>query len=150
MNTLGAKIRAAREAKRLNQRELAERTGIDQSILSRIENGDREPSKEVAKVLARVLAPYITAEEMLDLKVEEPAAEYGKKHPARQILADYDAPAGLRALAGDKDLVQALRIAEDEWRTLRSIDLPEGVTKEGYVQLLITVRAVTGGRLGVV
>lgn len=87
---------------------------------------------------------------MLDLKVEELAAEYGKKHPARQILADYAAPAGLRALAGDKELVQALRIAEDEWRTLRSIELPKGVTKEGYVQLLITVRAVTGGRLGVV
>jgi len=66
-------------------------------------------------------------------------------HPAAKILADYDAPGGLRDLATDKPLADALRIKPTEWEALLSMKLFGEVSKDGYVQLLITMRAVTGG-----
>ncbi|MBM4275926.1 MAG: ImmA/IrrE family metallo-endopeptidase [Deltaproteobacteria bacterium] len=42
----------ARQARGLNQLELSERTGIDQGLLSKIENGLREPKAEVIKRLS--------------------------------------------------------------------------------------------------
>ncbi|WP_156925541.1 hypothetical protein [Thioalkalivibrio paradoxus] len=41
-----------------------------------------------------------------------------------------------------EDLVQSLQITDREFRTLASIDLPENTDRVGYVQLLLTVRAI--------
>ena len=51
-------------------------------------------------------------------------------------------------LANDKQLTAALNISEAEWRALNSIQLINEVSKDGYVQLLITIRAVSGERPG--
>ena len=53
--TTGDLIRAAREAAKLTQTELAERAGYDQSGISLIERGTREPSQPVLRRLARAL-----------------------------------------------------------------------------------------------
>ena len=41
---LGARLRAAREAAGLTQREVQRRAGIEQATVSRMENGSQEPS----------------------------------------------------------------------------------------------------------
>jgi len=68
---------------------------------------------------------------------------YNTKHPTYKILKDAKAPEGLKALMNDQKLVKALRVTEDEWRSLVSIRLSADVRKDGYVQLLITVRAIS-------
>lgn len=66
MNTTGNRIRAARLAARLSQAELAAEIGLDQSNLSRIENGDRsirvEDLLRIAKAL-RVSAASLLGDE---------------------------------------------------------------------------------------
>jgi hypothetical protein len=37
----------------------------------------------------------------------------------------------------------ALKITEDEWKSLRSIKLPGEVSNDEYVQMLITIRATS-------
>jgi hypothetical protein len=65
----------------------------------------------------------------------------------QRIVKEYiekgNAPGGLIELAEDTNLVAALQITDDEFRTLASIALPASVDRDGYVQLLMTVRAIT-------
>jgi transcriptional regulator with XRE-family HTH domain len=53
--TTAALIRAAREAAKLTQVELAERAGYDQSAISQIERGTREPRQPALRRLAKAL-----------------------------------------------------------------------------------------------
>jgi len=53
--TLGNRIRAAREAKGLSLRDLARRVQLDYGYLSKIENGAVSPSAEALSALAEVL-----------------------------------------------------------------------------------------------
>lgn len=62
-----------------------------------------------------------------------------------EILDAPDAPAGLVDFAKDELLVSALAVTDAEWEALRSMRLPRPTSKTGYVQLLIAVRAVSGG-----
>jgi len=140
MTTLAERLRARRTEKRLSQRELADRTGVEQSQISRLERGERGASIDNLAALARELGTTVS-----DLVGDEHQAtryEYDAGSPARLILADNDAPEGLRDLAGDKPLVEALKITPAEWEALRSIKLPSKATKDGYVNLLIAVRVV--------
>ena len=57
----------------------------------------------------------------------------------RKVVTEYP----LRLRVNDRDLANALRITEDEWKSLGSIKLPAAVSKDGYVQLLITIRAIS-------
>lgn len=50
--------------------------------------------------------------------------DYEAGHPARKIIADKKSPRGLRELAGDKSLADALHIKPEEWKAQRSIELP--------------------------
>ena len=52
-------------------------------------------------------------------------------------------PEGLRELAADHVLVNALGITEEEWKALDSIQLPGAASKDGYVQLLMVVRGIS-------
>jgi HTH-type transcriptional regulator, competence development regulator len=63
----GSKVRELRLTKRLTQRELADRLGIDFSYISKIENGkvDHPPSEELIRRMATTLEA--DAEELLDL-----------------------------------------------------------------------------------
>ena len=145
---LAQRLRTERARADLSQAELAKRVGSDQAIISRIERGTSMGTPELLQAVARELKTTVSY--LLGDQVQESGATYAVNHPARQILADYDAPIGLRDLASDKALIEMLRIGDEEWNALRSLQLPREVTKEGYVQLLMTIRAVTGGRLGVV
>jgi transcriptional regulator with XRE-family HTH domain len=147
LTTLSKRLRAARINKGLSQRELATRAGMEQSQISRIEKGEKGASVENLAALARELGTtvsYLVGDEHQAIRYD-----YDAENHARLILADYDAPQGLRDLAGDRALVEALKINEAEWEALRSIKLPSPATKDGYVNLLIAVRVVAPQTPGV-
>jgi transcriptional regulator with XRE-family HTH domain len=49
---LGEKIKKVRQAAGLNQKEVAERAGVDQGMLSKIENRGQNPSLEILRRIA--------------------------------------------------------------------------------------------------
>jgi transcriptional regulator with XRE-family HTH domain len=142
MDMLASRLRARRKALGLTQRRLAELAGTDQSHISRLEQGRKGATTAMLHRIAQALS--LSLSELLgDWVQEDVDEEYAPGHPVRDVLDDPEAPAGLRSLALDGKLCEALRINSEEWRLLRSIALPSTVGKEGYVQLLITVRAIT-------
>ena len=52
----------ARTSQNLTQKELAERTGIDQADISKLENGNRNPSLNLLKRLAEGMDMYLKIE----------------------------------------------------------------------------------------
>jgi len=52
---LGQRIKALRQSRRYSQNRLASLVGVDQSQISRIENGEAGPSLETLSSIARVL-----------------------------------------------------------------------------------------------
>jgi len=142
MEIFAARLKAARQAKQLTQRELGTRVGMDQGHISRLEHGGKGLSTEHLQALARELG--VTTSYLLGDDNQEESATYSSG-PMRfaNLLTDYEAPAGLRALASDSALVNALGITEREMEALASIKVPGEVTKDGFVQLLVTIRAVS-------
>ena len=61
----------------------------------------------------------------------------------REFLSRGSAPGGLIALAEETRLVDALQITDREFQILASVDPPPDVDRDGYVQLLMTIRAIT-------
>lgn len=49
---------------------------------------------------------------------------------------------GLRDLARDDALVEALKMSEAEWQSLLSLAFEPPTDRDGYVQLLFTLRAI--------
>jgi transcriptional regulator with XRE-family HTH domain len=52
---LGEKIKKLRQAAGLNQKEVAERAGVDPGMLSKIENRGQNPSLEILRRIASVI-----------------------------------------------------------------------------------------------
>lgn len=52
MATFGERIRMLREGAKLSLRGVAEKIGIDTSLLGKIERNDRQPTKEQIKLIA--------------------------------------------------------------------------------------------------
>jgi transcriptional regulator with XRE-family HTH domain len=142
MDMLASRLRARRKSLGLTQHQLAELAGTDQSHISRLEQGRKGATTGMLHRIAQALG--LSLSELLGDRVrEDPADEYAPGHPIRDILDDPEVPDGLRGLALDGKLCEALRISAEEWRLVRSIELPGKVTKEGYLQLLVTLRAIT-------
>jgi len=62
---IGARLREAREKKRLTQDELAALTGFDRSVISAYENGRQRPGRPNASKLVQALEPHIELEDIL-------------------------------------------------------------------------------------
>lgn len=138
---VGQHIKLARERRGLSQIELARRLGLRQSNLSRLERGLQGVSLETLALYARVLGVGID-ELTAEVDRDRSGSVNGNGDPRLRIHADDKASPGLKALASDPDLCQTLAITGDEWRQLAAIPLVHTVTKAGYLQLLITLRAV--------
>ena len=65
---LGEKLKALRTAKKMSQKELAERIGIAKSVISFYESGDRFPSYDVLIKIARIF--NVTTDYLLDVERE--------------------------------------------------------------------------------
>ena len=83
MNTLGEAIRVARRALAMTQVELAERVGITQAALSRIERGDRYPASEDIDSIAAAL--HVTTEFLTKAALRSPLA--AEAHMRRRATA---------------------------------------------------------------
>ena len=129
-----------RKALGVSQAELAKRVGTDQGHISRLESGDKGAGTETLAAIAREL--NIPFSQLVGVDWQEAEGSYDQQHPARKILSDNKMPVGLRDLAADMKLVVALRIRDEEWAALKSLKPPRVVGKDGYVQLLITIRAI--------
>ena len=78
-NSLGEKIRQYRKSKGLTQEQLAEKIGIDNKHLSRIEKGRHMPTYHVLKKLSKVLDFDIYAIEEQSLnEIKQPDKIYLK------------------------------------------------------------------------
>ena len=134
------RVKSARLAAGLTQRELADKAGVSQSLVAQIERGEREPGRNALRSLAEALGTTVSW--LLGENVAAPEGDYVSPPALRRIVADTQAPPGLRALASDHPLTTVLGITDAEWRALASIALPTPSTKDGYVNLLFTVRAI--------
>lgn len=133
------RLKSARANAGLSQTALAKAVGLSQSYLAQLEAGDREPSLETIKSLANALS--LNPGWLMGEEVQEPGHGNGGD-PQAAILTDYQAPPGLRDLAGDKALVKVLAIQPHEWVALRSLRVPSHPNKEGYMALLHVLRAI--------
>ncbi len=134
---LHIRLKAARQALNLTQQEAASALSIGQSFLSKLERGDKRPNVELLSQMAKL---YGVTESHL-IGNTEPETDHLPMTQSIVIKDDSVAP-GLRALAMDNALVDALEIGDDEWNALRSLTLPGSISKGGYVQLLATIRGV--------
>lgn len=141
MITLPDRLRSIRKAKGLTQAQLAKLSGVDQSHISRLEKGEKGVSTEGLQSLAGSLG--VTISELVGDHFNLIATEFSSNSQARQILSDEEVPQGLREFAVDRPLVDALKVTEAEWKALRSIELPSPINKDGYVNILICIRAVS-------
>ena len=139
-NHKGQRLRVARKAAKLSQKQLGAQLQVDQAFLSRVEKGINEGTVnfwcEAAQQLG-VSLDYLLLEEPRAQQVSEP-----RRLNKLAVLADYSLPDGVRALALDSNLVDVLQINDHEWTQLAAVPLPNNVTKDGYLQLLITLRAL--------
>jgi transcriptional regulator with XRE-family HTH domain len=132
------RLRSLRSGKGLTQAEVARALNMAQPFLSQLESGDKRPNVET---LRKIAAFYGVTETYLlggSETIESTTAFDGPE----SILADAEAPPGLRELAADGPLRESLLISSDEWRVLRSIELPCSVMKHEYIQFLSTVRSI--------
>lgn len=125
----------------MTQTELARRLGINASGVSRVESGQQGIALETLANVARALG--VTLDDLTGRLSDDESARVNRaSDPRLSIQCDVDSPPGLRALANDDALCAAHVITPDEWRRLRSCALPHNVRKAGYLQLLITFRAI--------
>jgi transcriptional regulator with XRE-family HTH domain len=128
------RLKAVRTAQSLTQTELAERASISQRLVSSLETEDREGSMETWQKLAKVLDCDISY--LIGGTALRDPSEIGPE----SILTEAQTPPGLRQLALDAALIEALQIKAAEWRALASMEPPGVLTKEGYVALLCILR----------
>ena len=80
-------VRFVREASALSQRELADRAGTTQAVVSRIESGDASPSVEMVQRLASA-AGYEVRLECVPRRVTDPVVEAYKPGVDQTLLIE--------------------------------------------------------------
>lgn len=129
MAAIGLKLAAPRKGLGLSQKEMAKRLDISQGFVSRLEGGEKIPSLETLL--------GVQPSEFLDYDL------VGANDLLETIRTGASLPVDLRSFANDEALIAALQIKPGEWRALASIKTPSPVSKDGYVQFLITMRAIS-------
>jgi len=133
----GKRLKAARKNAGLRQHQLAARVGTTQGQISAIEGGRRGTSVEVLTKIASVLGVGIG---WLCGGTDPDHSSPGRLS-AESILEDQESPPGLVAFAGDRTLVASLDVQADEWGALRGLVPPGSLTKQGYLMVLLAIRA---------
>jgi transcriptional regulator with XRE-family HTH domain len=83
---LATTLRRQRELRGLTQQGLAERAGVSQATITRIENGDRAPSTAMVEKLLGALGVQLTVDvEPLDAHLDRQPAELGSKSTDERI-----------------------------------------------------------------
>jgi transcriptional regulator with XRE-family HTH domain len=79
--TFGQRLKQLREAARLSQAELAEKAGLHQFGVAKLEQGARDPSWDTVQKLAAALGVTCSAFEGTAPNKQEGAGEAGKTRP---------------------------------------------------------------------
>ncbi len=135
MDQTSKQLKHARIAKGVSQEQLAEKLGVNQSVISRVESGNSLTSTETLKKYCQALGLKYD-----DVLGKQPKIE---SKAAQALLGKKTTNEGLQLLLLDASLSGSMQITDDEWKLLGSIKLPDTVRKDGYVQLLITLRAIS-------
>lgn len=105
---IGIQIRAARKSKRITQREVSQKTGLDQAYISRLENGTAEGSPTQILNIARTIGVSIaqlyneqedTLNKMVDLSDE--AIEFARSWQALPVQQRVAIKAAVEALGSN-------------------------------------------------
>ena len=139
-NHKGQRLKVARKAAKLSQKQLGELLHVDQAFLSRVEKGINEGTVSFWCEAARQLG--VSLDYLLQEAPKAPQVNEPRRLNKLAVLADYSLPDGIRALALDSNLVEVLQVSDQEWTQLAAVPLPHKVTKDGYLQLLITLRTI--------
>lgn len=138
-----SRLKSARKRRGLTQTQLAEQVGVTQSVIGQYERGEKRPGVDILQKLATVLEvnlPWLLGEH-----IEETVDEYNQAQEKRSrraaILADYNAPPGVRELASHQELYTSLNITEAEWHALHSLVPPGDLSMDGYLSVLFALRA---------
>ena len=133
----GARLKAARKAAGLRQQQLAALLGTTQAHVSALERESRAPSIELLKGLATTLGVsvhWLCGE-------QDPTLTDPSPMTPDHILSDAEAPPGLLALAADTALVASLGVTPAEWGCLRALQPTGPLSKQGYLMVLLAIRA---------
>ena len=99
MTVFGAALLSARRGAGVSQLTVAERAGVARSYVSRLENGEREPTREVVALLADALGLTNYARANLFLSagyVTDDVAWDGTVIELASVLSDTSIPPGVR------------------------------------------------------
>jgi transcriptional regulator with XRE-family HTH domain len=92
MNTLGTRLRSARERKRLSQVDVFKRTGINNKTLSRYENNGTEPDADSLRKLAEIYeisVDWLLGRNTINDQARNDAIEaYNRLPPSKKKLVD--------------------------------------------------------------
>ena len=138
-----ARLRAARKQRGLTQVQLADKVGVTQSLIGQYERGLKRPAIDRLQALAAALG--ITVPWLLGEQGGATIDRYSRhKEPLdgpAAIIDDVEASPGLRELAARPELHDSLRITNAEWRALHSLDPPGDLSMDGYLSVLLAIRA---------
>lgn len=87
MNTLGQRLRKARERKKLSQVDVYNKTGINNKTLSRYENNGTEPDAQSLKLLANL---YEVSFDWLYGRDEKESASAPPKSPYDNLIKEVE------------------------------------------------------------
>lgn len=130
--SFGDRLRALREARALSQNALARAAELSPSLVNMLEGGDRQPTADGTRRLARALGlNTVDTDDLLALAGQLPLA-YDRISPAdpellllAQVLGDESIPADER-----RQLRALVRVACARWRPA-AVDLDRLLGKQG-------------------
>ena len=117
--SFGCRLKSLRERKGLTQKQLAEKTGMFTTVISRLENSDVNPQLKTIELLAKAL----------DVDISELRYK-SKPNPYYHILADKEIVLGLHCLA-------SLSNAKDN--NLSSGELLDNLTKAAKTNMSVAI-----------
>lgn len=126
---IAKRLKNARLSLGLTQHQMADRLGLPQSKVAKFETGKQTPTAVEIISIQRVFGVQLLQDDLMSGNWSESA-----KAP------------GLAALYGDAALCDVLALSDNEGRLLLALSeyLSPGLSKDGYVQLLFTLRAIGG------
>jgi len=126
---LGNLIKEARTSKGITQAALAEKvSGLTSSDVSKIERGEKEPTQDVLKQIAKVLG--VTQKSLLD------AATGSGKTTAAKTRTTAKKPAAAKKTSSVKDTLDTLKLTATEKKLVQLYRKADTKTKKAAINLL--------------
>jgi transcriptional regulator with XRE-family HTH domain len=127
-NMIAARIKAARKAIGLTQKEFGIKMEMNQGAISRVEAGTYQLSPPMLVKVSNLLGESVS-----HLMCEEDI-----KKPT--VINTEGFATGLEELVQDSRLMAALAIQDKEVKTLSSLKHEKALSKDAYIQMLYVIR----------